>query len=139
MGEKNRKYTKLCSTILICFGAFYLMILIYISIKFLAPEYTYLSSNNFTWIAILRILLTYVVFSSICFLFIYSGIGVLKLKKKARSIALWVTCINLLSLFSPNYKWQANVTRIILIIASLVVYYFLLKKPVKELFRAEGT
>ena len=39
-----------------------------------------------------------------------------------------------LSFFSPNYEWRANVTRFILLLASIVVYYYLLRKSIKEQF-----
>ena len=113
---------------------FYLAVLAYISIKFLRPELDHLNTTNFRWIAVGHIALVYIIFGLIFISFFYAGIGVLRLKRKARKIALWVTGINFLSFFSTNYEWRANVIRILLVLATFVVYYYLLKKPIKEQF-----
>ena len=93
-----------------------------------------MNATNFRWIALGHIFLVYVVFGLILFSFVYAGMGVLKFKSKARKIALWATGVNVLSFVSTNYGWRANITRILLISASIIIYYFLFKKPIKEQF-----
>lgn len=120
--------------ILISFGAFYFGALVYISIKFLRPELYHLNTTSFRWIAIGHIALVFLIFSLIVITFLYLGIGVFRLKMKARKIALWVTGINFLCIVSTNYEWRANVTRVLLLSATFLVYYCLLKKSIRDNF-----
>jgi len=133
--KEPRIYVKVCSMILVAFSLFYLTVLIYISVKFLKPELAHLNIDEFKWIAIGHIFFVYMIFGLIFFSFMYAGIGILSLKRKARKIALWATGVNFLSLLPSNYEWRANVTRILLILASLVIYYCLLKKSIRAQFK----
>ena len=138
MDKKSQVYIRICSMILISFGVFYFGVLVYISIKFLRPELYHLNTTNFRWLAIGHIAGIFLVFGLIIISFLYSGIGVFRLKMKARKIALWVTGINFLSVISTNYEWRANVTRVLLLSATFFVYYCILKKTVRGDFINTG-
>jgi hypothetical protein len=131
MDKKSQVCIRICSTILISFGIFYLAVLVCISINFLRPELYHFNTTKFRWIAIGHIAWIFLVFGLIIISFLYSGIGVFRLKMKARKIALWVTGINFLSVIPTNYEWRANVTRVLLLSATFFVYYCLLKKTVR--------
>ncbi len=134
MDKESQIYIRICSVILIVFGIFYLGVLVYISIKFLRPELYHLNTTRFRWIAVGHIALVFIVFGLIIISFLYAGIGVFRLKSKARKIAFWVSGINFLSFVSTNYEWRANITRVLLLFATLLVYYCLSKKPIREHF-----
>jgi hypothetical protein len=134
MDKESQINIRICSAILVVFEVCYVGVLVYISIKFLRTELYHLKTTSFSWIAVGHIALVFIIFGLIIISFLYAGVGLLSLKRKARKVALWVTAISFFSFVSTNYEWRANVTRFLLLSATLLVYYCLLKKPIREHF-----
>ena len=123
----------LCAILLAVVGIYYAVAFVFVAINMLSKEFAFAMEHGSLGVYSHILFISFVHILS-AFLFIYSAIGISKLKKSARKIAIIITGLNLFTILAHTSGWFMFSIKIIVFIISLSAFFLLLKKEVREEF-----
>jgi hypothetical protein len=134
MFKRNHYIALLCGTILIGIGILDIVSFIFPVVMLLKKTFSS-TSDDMRHIVMLFVYIGSLFAILFAFSFILSGIGIIRLKEWARKLALWTVGLHILIILpvAPG-KIDIGIEKIIIICISIAIFYFLLKKSIKEQF-----
>jgi hypothetical protein len=130
------KIIVICVVMLSVLGAYYAIAFIFIAINLLSKELAFAIEHNSMGVYF-HILFISLVHILAVFLFIYSAIGISKLNKTARKMAIIVVGLNIFTVFIHTYGWFMTSIRIAVFIVSFLTFCLLLCRNFRQAFREE--
>jgi hypothetical protein len=124
---------KICAIMLGILGAYYAIAFIFVAINLLSKELSFAMEHGSIGVY-LHILFISFVHILVASLFIYSAVGISKLNKTSRKLAIIITGLNLFTVLTKTSGWPMFSMKIILFLISLSVLFLLLNKEVKGNF-----
>lgn len=136
MFKRAHFISQLCGVILIVVGLFDI---VSFSLNAMIPiKYIFFSStpDDIKHTISLGLLISSLIVVSFTFSFIFSGIGVLRLKEWARKLSLWTVGLHILIVIpiAPG-KINIGLIKIVIIFISISIIYLLSKKSIKGQFK----
>ena len=146
MLKRDYIISQLCGMVLIAIGAVGTLSIGFVATSWIKHIFFRSTFPDPKYAALLFMASRFLIHFAFVFLFIVSGIGVLRFKEWARKVALVTLvlfismfCLILLVLLTTSNIYSSNyiIMVIVIICISISIFYFLTKKSIKEQFNGE--